>query len=121
MNVQYAAYSHVFEDVVATGSYAEAQARAEWEDDRVDVWLMVDDWPVLKRLPSSFDRLTILPDGTEIRTSVLQRREVESAWGPEWFGDDALLLTVDLLRERVTVYDKLGDVELTFWPWETTR
>lgn len=114
MNVEYAAYSHRFEDVVAKGSYAEARARAEWEDDHVDVWLMVDDWPILTELPLTFDRLVILPDGTELRTAVMQGNEIESAWGPEGFGIPAPLLKIDRQAETVTL-DQLLSITI-LWP-----
>lgn len=73
-----------------------ADARLEAEDSD-ELWLVLDDNPVIA-LPRCYNRLTLWPGMDGIRTAVLDRREIEGAWGennPGPLGPNAPLLTID--------------------------
>lgn len=75
-------------------SYGEAKLEAEHTE---EIWLVLDDNPVIA-LPACFNRLIIWSDTMVMRTAVLDRREIEEAWGdtmPGPLGPHAPLLVID--------------------------
>lgn len=128
---EYATFDPSTEELVCEDRYSDAVEAAEGT--AREIWLLVDSRPVVA-LPDSFERLIICEDGQELRSAVIDRREVQAVepiprtdvtnlHGDELYGGAAPLLTWNdqnqtvQLRERVE--ENLERYTL-LWPSERT-
>lgn len=131
MRISYATYDPVSETLAVLDPdcpYAEAVANAQRHQS--EVCLMVDDVPVYRELPHTFERLIVLDDGQELRSAVLRCRDIQSRWGPapdvtnrqynETFGGKAPLLTFNNQAGTIQLRECIGDHErfTLLWPRE---